>query len=74
MEVPGSNYLQCVAALSIAFVSFSMIVAVVRQVLGTVIPFHILLVRLLIESGVTATALSLLPPLLGLLGPALPAM
>ncbi len=73
MEVPGSNYLLSIAALSMAFVSFSTIVVVLRQVLGEPLsPYLISLVRLFIEGGLTATALSLLPPLLGLLGIALP--
>jgi hypothetical protein len=69
MDVPGSNYLLSIATLSIAFVSFSTIVVVLRQVLGEPLsPYLISLVRLFIETGLTATALSLLPPLLGLLG------
>jgi len=65
MELPGASYLYTMASLALAFVAFSTIVVVLRQMLGAEMSaFQILLVRLFIESGMAVTAFALLPPLL----------
>ncbi len=69
MELPGSNYLLALAAISITFVSVSTIAVVFRQVQGGVLSkFELLLMRVFLISGLMATVASLLPPLLGLFG------
>ena len=69
MEISGSTYLYAIASLSMAFVSFSVIVVVFRQMMGAEMSkFHLLLVRLFIESGLLTVMLALLPSLLLLLG------
>ncbi len=69
MELPGSNYLLALAAISITFVSVSTIAVVFRQVQGALLSkFELLLMRIFMVSGLMATIASLLPPLLGLFG------
>ncbi len=68
MTSPESEYLFCLAALSLSFVGFSAIVVTLRGALGGALSDrHIRLVCLYIEGGVLVTALALLPPLLNLL-------
>ncbi len=65
--MPGTEYLLAVAALAMAFVAFSVIVLVIRQIAGGALTaFHILLVRYTVECGFIATLFALLPVLLGL--------
>ncbi len=69
MELPGSNYLLALAAISITFVSVSTIAVVFRQVQGAVLSkFELLLMRVFLVTGLMATVASLIPPLLGLFG------
>ncbi len=69
MELPGSNYLLAVAAISITFVTVSTIAVVFRQVQGAVLSeFELLLMRSFLITGLMATIASLIPPLLGLFG------
>ncbi len=69
MELPGSNYLLALAAISVTFVSVSTIAVVFRQVQGGVLSkFELLLMRVFLVSGLMATVASLIPPLLALLG------
>ncbi len=69
MDLPGSNYLLALAAISITFVSVSTIAVVFRQAQGDVLSeFELFLMRLFLVSGLMATVASLLPPLLGLFG------
>ncbi len=69
MELPGSNYLLALAAISITFVSVSTVAVVFRQAQGAVLSkFELFLMRLFLVSGLIATVASLLPPLLGLFG------
>ncbi len=65
--MPGTEYLLAVAALAMAFVAFSVIVLVVRQIAGGALTaFHTLLVRYTIECGFIATISALFPVLLSL--------
>jgi hypothetical protein len=67
MELPGSNYLLALAAISITFVSFSTVAVVLRQTQGAALSeFEAMLLRLFLVSGLWATVFSLLPPLLAL--------
>ncbi|MFO1315625.1 MAG: hypothetical protein U1F58_08460 [Burkholderiales bacterium] len=67
MHMPGSEYLVALAAIAMAFVAFSVIVLVLRQITGGALtPFHTLLVRYTVECGLIAAAFALLPPLLAL--------
>ena len=69
MELPGSAYLYTVAALSMTFAGFCAIVIVLRQTVGRELSgFHIVLMRLYIESGLWAAAFAMLAPLLALFG------
>jgi hypothetical protein len=69
MELPGSTYLYTVAALSMTFAGFCAIVIVLRQTIGKELSgFHIVLMRLYIESGLWAAAFAMLAPLLALCG------
>ena len=69
MNPGGTDYLLRLAALSLSFVGFSAIVVTVRRALGGELSEgHIRLVRLYIETGLAATALSLVPTLLTFLG------
>jgi hypothetical protein len=69
MELPGVPYLYTLAALSMTFVGFCAIVIVLRQTIGKEISgWHIVLMRLYIETGFWAAAFSMLPPLLALCG------
>jgi hypothetical protein len=66
VELSGASYLYTIASLALAFVAFSTIVVVLRQMLGAEMSvFQILLVKLFIENGMSITAFALLPPLLG---------
>ncbi len=67
MHMPGSEYLLALAAIAMAFVAFSVIVLVLRQITGGALtPFHTLLVRYTVECGLMSAAFALLPPLLAL--------
>ncbi len=67
MHLPGSEYLLALAAIAMAFVAFSVIVLVLRQIAGGALtPFHILLVRYTIECCLISATFSLLPVLLAL--------
>ncbi len=69
MELPGSNYLLALAAISATFVSVSTIAVVFRQVQGGVLSkFELLLMHVFLVNGLMATVASLVPPLLGLFG------
>lgn len=69
MDTQHIDYLMKLAALSLSFVGFSTIVVALRQALGSRLsPFHLLLVRLFVESGLAVTAFSLLPPMLDAAG------
>ncbi len=62
-------FLYVLAALSLSFASLSSIVILLRQMTGgTPSPHHVLLFRLVLESSLTNTAASVLPPLLALFG------
>lgn len=66
--MPGSDYFLTLAQIALAFVAFSTIVVVFRQLLGGGLSaFQILLVRLFIETGLAAAMFSLVPLLLGFL-------
>lgn len=68
MTAEQSDYLFCLAALSLSFVGFSAIVVTLRGALGGELSDrHIRLVRLYIEGGLLVTALALVPALLNLL-------
>ena len=69
MNIEVARYLLALAALSLSFVGFSTIVVALRQALGSSLTaFHVLLVRLFIESGFLVTVFSLLPPMLDAAG------
>ena len=69
MELPGSAYLYTLATLSMTFVGFCAIVIVLRQAIGKEMSgWHVVLMRLYIETGLWAAAFSMLPPLLALCG------
>ena len=68
MTTAASEYLLCLAALSLSFVGFSAIVVTLRGALrGEFSARHIRLVCLYIEGGLLVTALALAPTLLNLL-------
>lgn len=68
MRTVESEYLLCLAALSLSFVGFSAIVVTLRGALGGELSArHIRLVRLYIEGGLLVTALALAPNLLNVL-------
>lgn len=63
-----SDFLMSLAALSLSFVGFSVVVVTLRSALGGEISDrHLRLVRLYIEGGLLVTALALVPALLNLL-------
>jgi len=63
-----SDFLLCLAALSLSFVGFSAVVVALRSALGGEISErHLRLVRMYIEGGLMVTALGLVPTLLNLL-------
>lgn len=69
MELRGAAYLYTLATLSMTFVGFCAIVIVLRQTIGKELSgWHVVLMRLYIESGFWAAAFSMLPPLLALCG------
>ncbi len=69
MDTASFDYLLRLAALSIAFVGFATIVVTLRRGLGgDLSPFHILLVRIYVETGLVVAIGSLLPSLLNLFG------
>lgn len=69
MELPGSAYLYTLATLSMTFVGFCAIVIVLRQTIGKELSgWHVVLMRLYIETGFWAAAFSMLPALLALSG------
>ena len=68
MTTAASEYLLCLAALSLSFVGFSAIVVTLRGALrGELSARHIRLVCLYIEGGLLVTALALAPTLLNVL-------
>lgn len=68
MTSPESDYLLSLAALSLSFVGFSVVVVTLRSALGGEISDrHLRLVRLYIEGGLLVTALAFVPSLLNLL-------
>ena len=68
MTTAESEYLLCLAALSLSFVGFSAIVVTLRGALGGELSArHIRLVCLYIEGGLLVTALALAPTLLNVL-------
>ncbi len=68
MTTAESEYLLCIAALSLSFVGFSAIVVTLRGALGGELSTrHIRLVCLYIEGGLLVTALALAPTLLNIL-------
>lgn len=69
MDSTAFDYLLRLSALSVAFVGFSAIVVTLRRGLGGKLsPFHVLLVRVYIETGLAVAAAGLIPSLLHLLG------
>jgi len=69
MELPGSAYLYTLATLSMTFAGFCAIVIVLRQTIGKEISgFHVVLMRLYLESGLWAAGFCMLPPLLAACG------
>jgi hypothetical protein len=69
MDPQHIDYLMKLAAISLSFVGFSTIVVALRQALGSRLSsFHLLLVRFFVETGLTVTAFSLLPPMLNAAG------
>jgi len=69
MGLAGEAYSYALAALAMTFAGFAAIVIVLRQTLGRPMsPFHLLITRLIIESGFWAAAFSMLAPLLALCG------
>ena len=69
MDLPGSAYLYTLATLSMTFAGFCAIVIVLRQTTGREVSgFHIVLMRLYLESGLWAAAFCMLPPLLAVCG------
>ena len=68
MTATESDFLLCLATLSLSFVGFSAVVITLRGALGGEISDrHLRLVRLYIEGGLLVTALALIPSLLNLL-------
>lgn len=68
MTSTESDFLFCLATLSLSFVGFSAVVVTLRGALGGEISArHLRLVRLYIEGGLLVTALALVPALLNLL-------
>jgi hypothetical protein len=69
VELPGSSYLYTLATLAMTFAGFCAIVIVLRQTIGKEIAgFHLVLMRLYLESGLWAAAFAMLPPLLVICG------
>jgi hypothetical protein len=69
MELPGSAYLYTLATLSMTFAGFCAVVIVLCQTIGREISgFHVVLMRLYIESGLWAAGFCMLPPLLAACG------
>jgi hypothetical protein len=69
MELPGSAYLYTLATLSMTFAGFCAVVIVLCQTIGKEISgFHVVLMRLYIESGLWAAGFSMLAPLLAACG------
>ena len=69
MELPGSTYLYTLATLSMTFAGFCAVVIVLRQTIGKEVSgFHVILMRLYIESGLWAAAFCMLAPLLAACG------
>lgn len=68
MTPAESDFLLCLATLSLSFAGFSAVVVTLRGALGGEISDrHLRLVRLYIEGGLLVTALALVPTLLNLL-------
>jgi len=68
MTSAESDFLLCLATLSLSFAGFSAVVVTLRGALGGEISDrHLRLVRLYIEGGLLVTALALVPTLLNLL-------
>jgi hydrogenase-4 membrane subunit HyfE len=69
MELPGSGLFYALAALSMAFVSFTSIVVVLHQGTGKPLsPIHVLLTLAYCEMGFMATASAMFAPVLAICG------
>jgi hydrogenase-4 membrane subunit HyfE len=69
MDPHSSDFFYALATLSMAFVGFSAIVAVLHQSTGKPLSaFHILLTRVFVELGLMATGFAMLAPLLNICG------
>jgi uncharacterized iron-regulated membrane protein len=69
MDSHSSDFFYALATLSMAFVGFSAIVAVLHQSTGKPLSsFHILLTRVFVELGLMATGFAMLAPLLTICG------
>jgi hypothetical protein len=69
MELPGSGLFYALAALAMAFVSFTSIVVVLRQGTGKPpSPLHVLLTKAFCEMGLLATAFAMSAPVLAICG------
>jgi hypothetical protein len=67
MEQTGLSFLYCLASLAMAFIAFSIIVIIFRQMIGAgLTEFQLLLFKLFIGNGFSVIAIALLPPLLNL--------
>jgi hypothetical protein len=69
MDLPGSGLFYALAALAMAFVSFTSIVVVLRQGTGKPpSPLHVLLTKAFCEMGLMATAFAMSAPVLAICG------
>ena len=69
MDLPGSAYLYTLATLSMTFAGFCAVVIVLRQTIGKEVSgFHVVLMRLYIESGLLAAGFCMVAPLLAACG------
>jgi hypothetical protein len=69
MELTGASYLYTLATVSITYVGFTALIAILRQTLGgEVSELDIFVTRTFIQLGLLATGASLLAPLLALSG------
>ena len=69
MELPGSAFLYTLATLSMTFAGFCAVVIVLCQTIGREISgFHVVLMRLYMESGLWAAGFCMLAPLLAACG------
>jgi hypothetical protein len=69
MDLPGSELFYAIAALSMAFVSFTSIVVVLHQGTGKPLsPIYVLLTQVYCEMGLMATAIAMIAPVLAVWG------